>query len=96
MAQCRGGIGSSPVPFPPGAVTLLAEQGACMMPYCLVRRLNSGIPSKGVSASVSALPALGPTPVVALTMPLAFWAPGALYCHEVLGIRLERGATSTP
>lgn len=72
VAQCRGGIGSSPVPFPPDAVALLAEQGDCMMPYCLVRLLNSGIPGKGVSASVSALPALGPTPVVALTMPWLF------------------------
>ena len=52
---------------------LLAEQGAHAMRYCLIYLLNSGIPCVGVAASVFGFPALGPTAVVALMMPLAFF-----------------------
>ena len=70
----QGGIGSSPVPFQSDAVMLLAEQGAYVMLYCLICLLNSGIPYTGVAASVFfILPALGPTAVVVLMMPLAFF-----------------------
>ena len=52
---------------------LLAEQGACVMRYCLICLLNSGVPYTGVAASVFVLHDLGPTAVVVLMMPLAFF-----------------------
>ena len=65
---------------------LLAEQGACVMRYCLICLLNSGVPYTGVAASVFVLHDLGPTAVVVLMMPLAFFFFFLMFILAVLGL----------